>query len=313
VRVLVLGGDGYLGWPVSMRLSLRCDVTVVDDFSRRSRHRRAGTRSLTPILSLADRTRAWREVTGQTIDTVEGDITAPGVVAGIIREVRPDSVIHLAAQPSRRWAEADVDQAVETMTVGVIGAVRLVWALRDDAPDAHLIRLGTTGEYGRPDIEIAEGTLDISHRGRRDRLPMPLLPGSVYDLTKAHESSTMQTAARLFGLRVTDIRQGAVYGAHTSETALDDRLATRLDYDGTFGTALNRFCVQAGCELPLTLTGDPSRAFPIVDIEDCVQAIELLTEHPPPPVLRELATSSARSAPPVCWRAWSLRVRRPPV
>lgn len=240
------------------------------------------TRSLAPIQPLAERTRAWRELTGQTIDTIEGNIAAPGVLAGIVRDLRPNAVVHMAGQPSRRWAEAHVEQAVETVTVAVVGAMRLVWALRDHAPDAHLVRLGTTGEYGRPNIEIAEGALDVRHRGRRDRLPMPLLPGSVYDLAKAHESSTVQTAARLFGLRVTDLRQGAVYGAETPETVRDDRLATRLDYDGTFGTALNRFCVQAACELPLTVTGDPSRAFPIVDIRDSVRAIELLTERPPP-------------------------------
>jgi UDP-sulfoquinovose synthase len=281
MRSVILGGDGYLGWPIAMRLSQMGPVTIVDNLGRRLRHRAARTRSLTPIATLDERTRAWSELTGCWIDAVEMDITEPRCLASLIGERRPDTVVHLAGQPSSRWAGAGVEQAVETVRVSAVGSMRLLWALRDVAPRAHLVRVGTMGEYGRPGIEIPEGELEVLHRGHRDRLPMPLQPMSLYDLAKAHESVSVQTCARLWGLAVTDIRQGAVYGAETSETRLDPRLVTRLDYDRTFGTALNRFCVQAACEQPLTVAGHASQPIPMLSIEDTVGAIELAVSFPP--------------------------------
>jgi UDP-sulfoquinovose synthase len=281
MRVLILGGDGYLGWPTAMRFSGKGhEVTVVDNFARRRWHSNAGTDSLTPIASLDERIAAWREVSGKTIEAQVGDIAEGSFVADVVRDVQPDTIIHYGEQPSAPFSMQSVDHAVLTQQSNVIGTLKLLWAMRELAPNAHLVKLGTMGEYGTPNIDIEEGFIDIEHKGRRDRLPFPKLPGSLYHCSKVHDSTNLHFACRVWGLRATDLNQGVVYGIETDETKLDERLVTRFDYDQTFGTALNRFCVQAMIGHPLTVYGRGGQTRGFLNIVDTLRCVELTAENP---------------------------------
>ena len=174
-----------------------------------------------------------------------------------------------------------VDNAVTTQANNVIGSLKLLWAMRDFAPDAHLIKLGTMGEYGTPNIDIEEGFIEIEHNGRRDTLPFPKLPGSLYHLSKVHDSHNIHFACRTWGLRATDLNQGVVYGIETPETRLDERLLTRFDYDEMFGTALNRFAVQAVIGHPLTVYGKGGQTRGFLNIVDTLQCVGITAENPP--------------------------------
>ena len=237
MRVLILGGDGYLGWPTAMRFSARGhEVSVVDNFSRRHWHERHGTDSLTPIASLEDRIAAWHEVSGNQVRSYVGAIEDAPFLEEVIVETKPETVIHYGEQPSAPFSMANREQAVETQYTNVIGTLNLLFFLRDHAPDCHLVKLGTMGEYGTPNIDIEEGFIEIEHNGRKDTLPFPKVPGSLYHLSKVHDSHNIHFACRIWGLRSTDLNQGVVYGIETDETAQDERLATRFDYDEWFGT-----------------------------------------------------------------------------
>jgi UDP-sulfoquinovose synthase len=284
MRVLILGGDGYLGWPTALRFSgTGHEVTVVDNFARRRWHLDAGTDSLTPIVSLDERLSAWREVSGRTIEAQIGDIAEGTFVADVVRDVQPDTIIHYGEQPSAPFSMQSVDHAVLTQQSNVIGTLKLLWAIREHVPDAHLVKLGTMGEYGTPNIDIEEGFIDIEHKGRRDRLPFPKLPGSLYHCSKVHDSTNLHFACRVWGLRATDLNQGVVYGIETDETKLDERLMTRFDYDQTFGTALNRFCVQAMIGHPLTVYGRGGQTRGFLNIVDTLRCVELTAENPAEP------------------------------
>lgn len=282
MRVLILGGDGYLGWPTAMRFSERGEaVGIVDNFARRRWVEEAGSCSLTPIASLEERIGAWHELTGHWIEAYVGDIAEGTFVAEVVREFEPDTIVHYGEQPSAPWSMKSVEHAVETQANNVIGSLKLLWALREHAPGAHLVKLGTMGEYGTPNIDIEEGFIEIEHKGRRDTLPFPKLPGSLYHLSKVHDSHNIQFACRVWGLRATDLNQGVVYGIETPETRLDERLATRFDYDELFGTALNRFAVQAVIGHPLTVYGSGGQTRSFLNIVDTLQCVTLTVEHPP--------------------------------
>src|SRR5690349_1190817 len=282
MRILILGGDGYLGWPTAMRFSQRGhDVHVVDNYLRRRAHAEAGTDSLTPILpNLPARAAAWLDVTGRTIGVTEGDLTDPAVAQELIGGFEPDAIVHYGEMPSAPYSMKDRDHAVFTQTNNVVGTLNVLWAMRDLAPDCHLVKLGTMGEYGTPDIDIEEGFIDIEHNGRRDRLPFPKLPGSLYHCSKVHDSTNIHFAARAWGIRATDLNQGVVYGVETDETARDDRLVTRFDYDELFGTVLNRFCVQAVIGHPLTVYGSGGQTRGFLNIRDTLRCVELAVENP---------------------------------
>jgi len=281
MRVLILGGDGYLGWPTAMRFSGKGhEVAVVDNFARRRWHELAGTDSLTPIASLEDRIAAWREVSGKTIEAHVGDVSEGTFVADLVRSFQPETIIHYGEQPSAPWSMQSVDHAVITQQANVIGTLKLLWAIREYVPEAHLVKLGTMGEYGTPNIDIEEGYIEIEHKGRRDVLPFPKLPGSFYHLSKVHDSHNIHFACRIWGLRATDLNQGVVYGIETPETKLDERLLTRYDYDQAFGTALNRFCVQAMIGHPLTVYGSGGQTRGFLNIVDTLQCVELTADNP---------------------------------
>jgi UDP-sulfoquinovose synthase len=281
MRVLILGGDGYLGWPTAMRFSARGhEVSVVDNFSRRRWHEQQGTNSLTPIRTLEERIDAWREVSGSTIRSHIGAIEDAGFLEEVVVETKPETVVHYGEQASAPYSMASREQAVETQYTNVIGTLNLLFAMRDHVPEAHLVKLGTMGEYGTPNIDIEEGFIEIEHKGRKDTLPFPKMPGSLYHLSKVHDSHNIQFACRVWGLRSTDLNQGVVYGIETDETAQDERLCTRFDYDEIFGTVLNRFCVQSVIGHPLTVYGKGGQTRGFLNIRDTLQCVELAVDNP---------------------------------
>ena len=281
VRVLVLGGDGYLGWPTAMHLSSEGhEVAVVDNFLRRYMLIELGADSLTPVQPLVERTRAWREVSGRAIRSYVGDLTDAGFVDRVFREFEPQAVVHYGEQPSAPYSMIDRHHAVWTQRNNVEGTLNVLFALRDISPDAHLVKLGTMGEYGTPNIDIEEGYIDIEHKGRRDTLPFPKLPGSMYHLSKVHDSHNIHFACRIWGMRATDLNQGVVYGIRTDETDLDERLCTRFDYDEVFGTVLNRFCVQAVVGYPLSVYGRGGQTRGFLNMIDTIQCVRLALDNP---------------------------------
>ena len=284
MRILILGGDGYLGWPTSLRFSrLGHDVHIVDNGLRRRAHEQSGTDSLTPISSLEDRVAAWRELTGRSIAVTHGDLTDWSVASQVIGEFAPDAIVHYGEMPSAPYSMKDREHAVFTQTNNVVGTLNVLYAMRDLAPGAHLVKLGTMGEYGTPNIDIEEGFIEIRHNGREDYLPFPRMPGSMYHLSKVHDSHNVHFACRVWGLRATDLHQGVVYGIQTEETRQDDRLLTRFDYDDVFGTALNRFCLQAVIGHPLTVYGRGGQTRGYLNITDTLRCVELAVLHPPRP------------------------------
>jgi UDP-sulfoquinovose synthase len=282
MRVLILGGDGYLGWPTAMHLSQRGhEVFIVDNYLRRRAHEENGTGSLTPIAGgLSPRVEAWRDVTGKQIPFVEGDLTDPKVVDRVFRELEPEVIIHYGEMPSAPYSMVSQKHAVFTQYNNVIGTLNVLYAMRDIAPDAHMVKLGTMGEYGTPNIAIEEGFIEIEHKGRKDVLPFPKQPGSFYHASKVHDSVNIQLACKIWGLRATDLNQGIVYGIDTDEIRLDPRLATRFDYDEIFGTTLNRFCLQAVIGHPLTVYGAGGQTRGFLNIVDTLQCVELAITNP---------------------------------
>jgi UDP-sulfoquinovose synthase len=282
MRILVLGGDGYLGWPTALRFSGRGhEVAVVDNFSRRRWHTEHSTDSLTPIRSLADRIEAWRELSGGEIRSYVGSIEDGEFIDRVIAETLPEAILHFGEQPSAPFSMMSRDHAALTQYTNVIGTLNVLFAIRDRVPDCHLVKLGTLGEYGTPNIDIEEGFIEIEHKGRRDTLPFPKQPGSLYHLSKVHDSHNIHFACRIWGLRSTDLNQGVVYGIESEESSRDERLVTRFDYDEVFGTVLNRFCVQAVIGHPLTVYGEGGQTRGFLNIRDTLQCVELAVANPP--------------------------------
>jgi UDP-sulfoquinovose synthase len=281
MRILVLGGDGYLGWPTALHLS-QCghEVAVADNFVRRQYDLEMGVDTLVPIESLQTRAEVWRELTGKSIDVFVGDLTEADFTYAMLRDFRPDTVVHFAEQRAAPYSMIDRKHAVYTQVNNVTGTLNLLYAIAEIDRDIHLVKLGTMGEYGTPNIDIEEGWLELEHNGRHDRVLFPKRPGSFYHLSKVHDSHNIEFTTRIWGLRATDLNQGVVYGQQTPETILDDRLATRFDYDAVFGTVLNRFVIQAVLGLPLTVYGSGGQTRGILDIRDTVRCVQLACENP---------------------------------
>jgi len=260
------------------------EVHAMDNYLRRRAHQEAGTDTLTPIgENLPGRAEAWRQVTGYRIGVTEGDLTDWPIVEKLFADVEPEAIIHYGEMPSAPYSFISREHAVYTQYNNVIGTLNVLWAMRDYLPDAHMVKLGTMGEYGTPNIDIEEGFIQIRHNGREDRLPFPKMPGSWYHASKVHDSTNIQLACRIWGLRATDLNQGVVYGIETEESTLDQRLATRFDYDEVFGTALNRFCLQAVIGHPLTAYGKGGQTRGYLNIVDTMQCVELATLNPAGP------------------------------
>jgi len=281
MRVLILGGDGYLGWATAMYFSNKGhEVAVVDNFTRRRMHLERGTDSLTPIRLLHERLASWQEITSKTIVPFIGDLQDWDFTSRVIMDFKPAAIIHYGEIPSAPYSMIDVHHAVQVHQNNVVGTLNVLFAMRQFAPEAHLIKLGTMGEYGTPNIDIEEGWISIEHNGRKDELPFPKMPGSFYHLTKVHDSDNIIFACRIWGLRATDLNQGVVYGIETDESNLDDRLINRFDYDECFGTYLNRFVVQAVAGAPLTVYGKGTQTRGMLNIRDTLACVELSMLNP---------------------------------
>lgn len=284
MRILILGGDGFCGWPTALYLSRQGhEVAILDNLSRRAWDKELGTRSLTPIASLEDRVATWTRLTGASIPLFVGDLTDYDTVRAAFEQFAPDVIVHYGEQRSAPYSMIDRQHTVFTQVNNVVGTLNVLYAMRDHAPHAHLIKLGTMGEYGTPNIAIEEGYITIEHEGRTDTLPYPKQPGSFYHLSKVHDSHNILFACRIWGLRATDLNQGVVYNVDIPETDRDPALANRFDYDQVFGTALNRFCAEAAVGHPLTVYGAGGQTRGFIDIRDTVRCIELAALHPAEP------------------------------
>lgn len=281
MRIFVLGGDGYCGWPTALYLSAKGhSVAIIDNYVRRLWDHELGAQTLTPIVPLSDRLGTWKRLTGKTIEAFVGDITDYDFLLPTLKAFEPEAIVHFAEQRSAPYSMIDRKHAVFTQVNNVVGTLNVLFAIREAMPDCHLIKLGTMGEYGTPNIDIEEGYIQIEHNGRKDVLPFPKQPGSFYHLSKVHDSHNMMFTCKIWGLRATDLNQGVVYGTVTGETSLDEKLINRFDYDDVFGTVLNRFCMQAAIGLPLTVYGKGGQMRGFLDIRDTVRCIEIACLNP---------------------------------
>jgi UDP-sulfoquinovose synthase len=281
MRVAVLGGDGYCGWATALYLSRKGhSVAIADNFARRQWDHELGVQTLTPIRPLSERLSVWQDLTGETIELFVGDVTEYDFLSSVVQDFEPEAVIHFAEQRAAPYSMIDRKHAVFTQVNNVVGTLNLLFALREFQPDCHLIKLGTMGEYGTPNIDIEEGYITIEHNGRRDTVPYPKQPGSFYHLSKVHDSHNIMFACKAWGLRATDLNQGVVYGTTTDEVSMGEALINRFDYDEVFGTVLNRFCVQAAIGHPLTVYGKGGQTRGFLDIRDTVRCVEIACLNP---------------------------------
>jgi UDP-sulfoquinovose synthase len=281
MKVLVIGGDGYCGWATALYLSERgYEVAILDSLVRRHWDAELCIQTLTPIAPIQQRINRWEELTGKSLPLYIGDINNYSFLSNTLQEFKPDSIVHFGEQRSAPFSMIDREHAVLTQTNNVMGTLNLLYAIHEILPDCHLVKLGTMGEYGTPNIDIEEGYITIEHNGRKDILPYPKQPGSFYHLSKVHDTHNIHFACKIWGIRATDLNQGVVYGVLTEETGRDDLLINRLDYDGIYGTALNRFCIQAAIGHPLTVYGNGSQTRTFLDIRDTVRCVELAIATP---------------------------------
>ena len=281
MKIAVLGGDGYCGWATALYLSKQGhSVAIVDNFVRRLWDHELNAQTLTPIRPLSDRLRVWQAVSGKTIESFYGDVCDYDFLSSTLRAFEPDAVVHFAEQRSAPYSMIDRSHAVFTQVNNVVGTLNLLFALREHRPECHLVKLGTMGEYGTPNIDIEEGYIQIEHNGRKDLLPFPKQPPSFYHLSKVHDSHNILFACKIWNLRATDLNQGVVYGTLTDEVELDEALINRFDYDEVFGTVLNRFCAQAAVGHPLTVYGKGGQTRGFLDIRDTVRCIEIACLNP---------------------------------
>jgi UDP-sulfoquinovose synthase len=290
MRVLVLGGDGFCGWPTALYLSDRGhDITILDNLSRRKIDIDLEVDSLTPIIPIGDRIAAWREVSGREIGFVNVDLaTEYDRLAVVLRELRPDAVVHFAEQRAAPYSMRSEKTKRYTVDNNVRATHNLLTALVDTGVESAVVHLGTMGVYGygwSGSAPIPEGYLTVkvpTPDGDLEReILHPANPGSVYHMTKTLDQLLFAFYAKNDGLRITDLHQGIVWGTQTPQTARDERLINRFDYDGDYGTVLNRFLMQAAIGHPLTVhgTGGQTRAF--IHIKDTVRCIEIALANPP--------------------------------
>lgn len=255
-KVMVIGGDGYCGWATALHLSKKgYEVAIVDSLVRRLFDHQLGLDSMTPISSIHNRIRRWKTLTGKNIELFIGDICDFEFLSESFKSFEPEAVVHFGEQRSAPYSMIDRSRAVFTQQNNVIGTLNVLFAIKEFSEECHLVKLGTMGEYGTPNIDIEEGFITITHNGRTDTLPYPKQASSFYHLSKVHDSHNIAFTCKAWGIRATDLNQGVVYGVRTDETEMHEELYNRFDYDGVFGTALNRFCVQAAVGHPLTVYG----------------------------------------------------------
>lgn len=297
MHILILGGDGYLGWPTALYFSQRGhQVTVVDNYFRRNACTELDVAMLYPVPSLRERAQIWHQLTGREIKVVIGDLTDPEVMRSLFEgratyqwavdsssTGTPETVIHYAEQPSAPYSLINYKYANITLTNNLLVTNNLMFALRDFSRDTHVVHIGTMGEYGTPNIDIEEGWLDIEHKGRKDRFLFPRQASSLYHTSKIMDTDLMWFAVRMWNLRITDLMQGPVYGVETEESSIDERLKTIFNYDEIFGTVVNRFITQAVVGYPLTVYGKGGQTRGYLNIQDTLQCVDKSVATPTKP------------------------------
>lgn len=281
-KILILGGDGYLGWPTTMHFAaLGHKVYTLDNFCKRKIEFETGITPLVHVRTLYQRVDIWNKNQNNKIKYYTCDLLNHRLIYDILEEIKPDTIIHYAEQPSAPYSMMGREACFFTQHNNVMGNLNLLFAMKKNCPDAHLVKLGTMGEYGTPNIDIEEGWIDIKHNGRKDRVLYPKKPNSFYHLSKVHDSHNIEFCCRNWGLKSTDLNQGFVYGIDTKETALDEKLNTSFHYDHIFGTVLNRFVTQAALNEPLTVYGKGNQKRGALDIRDTLQCVEIASNNPP--------------------------------
>jgi len=284
MRVFIAGVDGYLGWSLAQHLTARGhEVAGCDCYLRRDWVAETGSQSATPIARMTERLQAFRERYGRNLRFIRGNLTDYRFVWNFLRSFKPEAIVHLGEMPSAPFSMIDIDHCVLTQANNIIGTLNILHAMRDACPDAHLVKLGTMGEYGTPNVDIPEGFFEIEYRGRKDRLPFPRQAGSWYHQTKVHDSDNVMMACRIWGLRSTDVMQGVVYGTRIDEMGDDERLLTRFDFDQCFGTAINRFCAMAVAGVPIMPYGKGRQKRGFLPLRDSMQCLAIAIENPPEP------------------------------
>ena len=283
MRVLILGGDGYLGWPTAMSFAARGhEVTVVDSYFRRQVALETNSEPLLPTPELAGRTALFESLSGRAIGVRVVDCADYRALSAVFRDSKPEAVVHYAEQPSAPYSMMGYAQAHRTLNNNLNATFNVIWAVLEHAPECHVIKLGTMGEYGTPNIDIEEGWIEIEHKGRKDRFLFPRQAGSLYHTTKVLDTDLLWFYVRTYGLRVTDLMQGPVYGIETPEASLDRRLVPNFHYDDIFGTVVNRFLVQAVAGIPLTIYGKGGQTRGYLNLNDTIQCVGLAMANPPP-------------------------------
>jgi len=281
MRVLILGADGYLGWPAAMHFSAKGhEVEAVDNYFKRKTCLELNCESLLSIPNLHARAALWESLTGKRIVVKIGDIADYSFISEVFKEFRPEAVVHFAEQPSAPYSMMDQAKAFFTIQNNLLGTLNIVYAMREFCPDCHLIKLGTMGEYGTPEIDIEEGWIEINHKGRRDTFLFPRQASSLYHTAKIQETDLLWFYVRTWGIRVTDLMQGPVYGITTPEIEKDQGLATSFHYDEVFGTVVNRFVVQAVAGHPLTVYGKGNQVRGYINLIDAISCVYLAAEIP---------------------------------
>ncbi len=280
MKILILGLDGYIGWSLALhQLAIGNEVCGIDNFSRRKTVEEIGSWSAIPILPMKKRMEILKEKYGEKISFYEGDLLNSKFTNGVFKKFQPDGVVHLAEQPSAPYSMIDQEHVIYTQQNNVIGTLNIIFAIKNHSPRAHLVKLGTMGEYGTPDLDIPEGFFEVEFRGKKATIPYPRFAGSWYHWSKVHDSNNVMFACKLWGLRSTDIMQGVVYGTRTKEIT-EENFHTRYDFDEVFGTAINRFCAQAVIGHPLTVYGKGGQTRGFLALEDSIQCISLLLDKP---------------------------------
>jgi UDP-sulfoquinovose synthase len=281
MRVLILGGDGYLGWPTAMRFAARGhEVHVIDNYLRRTLALQTQSEALMPNPNLVERADIYKAVSGIEMGVTIGDVTDYRLMSKIFQEFQPETVIHYAEQPSGPYSMMGYDEARLTLENNLVSTHNVIYSVMELSPDCQIIKIGTMGEYGTPKIDIPEGWVEIERRGKKDTFLAPRAAGTQYHTCKVLETDYLYFFVRTFGIRVTDLMQGPVYGLSTPESMLDERLLPNFHYDDIFGTALNRFLVQAVAGIPLTVYGKGGQTRGYLDLRDTLQCVELAMDNP---------------------------------
>jgi UDP-sulfoquinovose synthase len=283
MRVLVAGADGYIGFCISMHLANNgFDVVGLDNFLRRRLVNEVGSQSATPISSITDRISVFQKEFGRKIDFEYGDLKDYNFVYHVLKKYKPTAILHLGEQSSATYSMIDINTAVSTQTNNIVGTLNLLHAMHKVIPQCNLIKMGSMGEYGTPNIPIPEGFIEIEHGGRKDVLPFPKRAFTDwYHWSKVHDSGNTMLACEIWNLRSIDVMQGIVYGTRTEENVVNDSLLTRFDFDAFFGTVLNRFCAQAVLGRRLSVYGAGGQKRPFISLPDSIECLKLAVENPP--------------------------------